>query len=220
MRHAARDRDHILRARAPGDERRQIAGIDADLLVEMRALVGMQRIPIAPRLFPGGALRRARPAHEIGEGLFVGRDHAGARAAFDRHVADGHPAFHRKRADRFAGEFDDIAGAAGRADLADDGEHDVLRGHAVLELALDIDPHVLGFFLDQRLGREHMLDFRRADAMRQRAEGAMRRGMAVAADDGRARQRETLLRADDVDDALAHIHRVEIVDAEITRIGR
>jgi hypothetical protein len=48
-----------------------------------------------------------------------------------------------------------------------------------------------------------MLDLRGADAEGQRAEGAVGRGVAVAADDGHAGQGEALLRADDVDDALA-----------------
>ena len=56
------------------------------------------------------------------------------------------------------------------------------------QLAVDLDQHVLGLLLDQRLGGEHMLDLRRADAMGERAEGAMGRGMAVAAHDGRAGQ--------------------------------
>ncbi len=124
------------------------------------------------------ALRRARAALDIGEGLLVGRDQAGAGAAFDRHVADGHAAFHRQRADRLAGIFDDVAGAAGGADLADDGEDDVLGGDAGRQLAVDAHQHVLGLLLDQRLGGEHVLDLRRADAMRQRAEGAVRRGVA------------------------------------------
>ncbi len=85
--------------------------------------------------------------------------------------------------------------------------------------AVDEHAHVLRFRLDQRLRREHMLDFRRADAMRQRAESAMRRGMAVAADDGRARQGEALLGTDDMDDALADVVLVEIFDAEILGIG-
>ena len=67
----------------------------------------------------------------------------GARAAFDRHVADRHPPFHRKRADRVAGIFDDIAGAAGRADLVDDGEDDVLRADADRQRAADVHAHVL-----------------------------------------------------------------------------
>src|ERR1700761_543535 len=55
--------------------------------------------------------------------------------------------------------------------------------------------------------------------MRQRAEGAMRRSMAIAADDRRARQREALFRPDDMDDALAAILLVEIIDPEILGIG-
>jgi hypothetical protein len=65
------------------------------------------------------------------------------------------------------------------------------------------DLHVLGLLLDQRLRGEHMLDLAGADAMGERTKGAMGGGVAVAADDGRARQREALLGADDVDDALA-----------------
>jgi hypothetical protein len=47
-----------------------------------------------------------------------------------------------------------------------------------------------------------VLDLARADAEGHRAEGTVRRGVAVAADDGDARHRETQLRADDVHDAL------------------
>ena len=59
---------------------------------------------------------------------------------------------------------------------------------------------------------------RGADAVRQRAEGAMRRGVAVAADDGRAGQREALLGADDMHDALAAVELVVIFDAEFARV--
>ena len=108
-----------------------------------------------------------------------------------------------------------MAGAAGGADLADDGEDDVLGGDAERQRAVDADPHVLGRALDQRLGRQHMLDLGGADAEGQRAEGAVRRGVAVAADDGHAGLGHALLGADDVDDALADIVHVEIGHAEI-----
>ncbi len=180
----------------------------------MRALVGAQRLPVAHRRIPVGALRRLRAALEVFEGLLVRRDQAGAGAALDRHVADRHAAFHRQRTDRLAGIFQHIAGAAGGADLADDGQDDVLAGDAVGQLAVDHRAHVLGLLLDQRLRRQHVLDFRGADAVGQRAERAMRRGVAVAADDGGAGQREALLGADDVDDALALVELVEIFDAE------
>ncbi len=190
------------------------------MAIEMRAFVALQRIPIAARRVPGLALGRSRPAFEIGIGLLVGGDHAGAGAALDRHVADCHAPFHGKRADGRAAELDDRAGAARRADLADDGEHDVLGGDALLKRAVHLDHEVLRLLLDQGLGCQHMLDLRGADAMRQRAEGAMRRRVAVAADDGRSRQREALLRPDDMDDALAAIGLVEILDAEIPGVHR
>jgi hypothetical protein len=47
-----------------------------------------------------------------------------------------------------------------------------------------------------------VLDLGRADAERQRAEGAVRRRVAVAADDRHPRLRQPLLGADDVHDPL------------------
>ena len=165
---------------------------------------------------PGLALRRLGAILEIGVGLLVGRDEAGLGAGLDRHVADGHAAFHRQRADRLAGIFQRVAGAAGGADLADDGEDDVLGGDAGRQLAVDDRAHVLRLLLDQRLRGEHVLDFGGADAIGERAERAVRRRMAVAAHERRARQREALLRPDDVDDALALVELVEIFEAEDT----
>ncbi len=60
-----------------------------------------------------------------------------------------------------------------------------------------------------------MLDLRGADAVGKRAEGAVRRGVAVAAHDRHAGQCEALLRPDDVDDALAVVELVVILDAEV-----
>jgi len=54
--------------------------------------------------------------------------------------------------------------------------------------------------------------------MRERAKGAMRRGMAIAADDRRARQRKTLFGADHMNDALAKVVLIEIFDAELPGI--
>ena len=60
-----------------------------------------------------------------------------------------------------------------------------------------------------------MLDLGCADAVRQRAERAVRRGVAVAADDGGAGQGEALLGPDHMDDALAAVALMVILDAEI-----
>ena len=59
-----------------------------------------------------------------------------------------------------------------------------------------------------------MLDLGGADAVGERAEGAVGGGVAVAADERGARQREALLGPDDVDDALALVELVEIFEPE------
>ena len=64
-----------------------------------------------------------------------------------------------------------------------------------------------------------MLNLGRADAVRQGAERAMGGGVAVTADDGGARQGETLLRPDDVHDALTDIHHRQILDAKLLGVG-
>ena len=174
----------------------------------------VQRLPIFHRRIPVCAFRRLRTAFEEFVGLLIRRDHAGARAAFDRHVADRHTAFHRQLADRLTREFNGVAGAARSADLADDGEDNIFRGDARRQRAIDLHQHVLGFFLNQRLRRQHMFDFGRADAVSERTECAMRRSVAIAAHDGRARQGEALFRPDDVDDALTLVELIVIFEAE------
>ena len=64
-----------------------------------------------------------------------------------------------------------------------------------------------------------MLDLGRADAECQCAERAVRRGMAVAADDGQPGQREALFGADDVDDALPRVVDTDQLDAELGAVG-
>ena len=74
--------------------------------------------------------------------------------------------------------------------------------------------------LRQRLRREHVLDLRRADPERERAERAVRRRVRVAADDRQARLREAELGADHVHDPLATAAgRVER-DAELLAVAR
>ena len=126
-------------------------------------------------------------ALEIGERGLVGGDQSGPSAALDRHVADGHPLFHRQGADGVAGEFEDVAGPAADADAGDQGQDDVLGADAGLEPAVDLDLEGLRLALEQRLRGQDHLDLARPDAERQRPECAVRGGVGVAADDGHAR---------------------------------
>ena len=119
-----------------------------------------------------------------------------------------------KRADRGAGKFDGMAGRAAGADMRDDGERDVLGRDARAEPAIDRDPHALRLALPDRLRHQHMRDFGGADAERIGAERAVGRRVAVAADDQQARQRQALLGADHMHDALPRIVEAEQLDAD------
>jgi hypothetical protein len=69
------------------------------------------------------------------------------------------------------------------------------------------------------LGREHVAQLARADAEGERPEGPVRAGVAVAADDRRARVRQAQLRADHVDDALACVPHREERDRELAAVA-
>jgi hypothetical protein len=144
----------------------------------------------------------------------------GARAGLNRHVADGHATLHRQRPDRRTTEFDRVAGAAGGADLANDGQHDILGRDTGGGLAVDPHQHVLRLLGEQGLGGEHVFDLAGADPMGQGAECAVGGGVGVAADHRHAGQRGAALRADDMHDALAlRQEREERCGAEFMDVG-
>ncbi len=122
-------------------------------------------------------------------------------------------------ADRRAAELDRVAGAAGGADAADDRQHDVLGAATRRQPAVDTHQHVLRLARQQRLRGQHVFDLAGADAVRQRAEGAVGGGVRIAADHRHARQRRALLRADHVHDALALVVHLELRDAEAVAVG-
>ena len=104
------------------------------------------------------------------------------------------------------------------ADGADDVEDDVFGRHAARPLAVDRDAEGLGLRLHEALCGKHVLDFARADAEGERAECAVRAGVAVAANNRHPRLRQSQLRADDVNDALLWRVNVEERNAELAAI--
>ena len=205
--------------RAVGDHRAERARIEVDRAVEARTGVARQRPPVGEGALERLALRSARRRREIGEGRLVRRDQAGLGAGLDRHVADGHALVHRQAADGRAAVFDDVAGAAGDADLLDDGQHQVLGGYATAERTLDVDRQRLRLALQQALRGQHVADLGGADAEGQRTEGAVRARVAVATDDRLARARQAQFRADDVDDAAARVLQLQEFDAELRAVA-
>ncbi len=187
----------------PGDERAELAGVDDDLGVERRVVVGDQRAPVGDGGVP--VLRPRAPsvaALDVGEGRLVGGDHPGAGAGLDRHVADRHPRLHAQAPDGLAAVLQHVALAAAGADPGDHGQDQVLGGDALGQRALHGDRHRLEGLERQRLGGQHVLDLGGADAEGQRAEGAVGGGVRVAAHDRHARLGQAQLRADHVHDAL------------------
>jgi len=79
-----------------------------------------ERLPVSERLIPIGPLRSEASLPQISECRFIRRNHAGPSTRFDAHVAEGHPAFHRKLSDRLARVLDHVSGSAVGANLADD----------------------------------------------------------------------------------------------------
>src|SRR5205814_5900827 len=147
-------------------------------------------------------------------------DHPRAGAGLDRHIADREAALYRERADRGTAELDHLAGPPGCPDPRDDAEDHVLRRAIRRQHALHGDRHRARLRLHDRLRREHVLDLARTDAPGERTDSAVRRGVAVAADDRHARLRETKLRRDDVHDALVRIAGRVAADGELARVAR
>src|SRR5690606_39870809 len=82
--HRGVQRDALAGVGAPGDERAELVGVEVDLLVEDRVLVGDQALPVLDRLVPQLALGGVRAALDVVEGGLVGSDHAGAGAQIGR----------------------------------------------------------------------------------------------------------------------------------------
>ncbi len=204
---------------SPGDVRRQFRGVDDDLTVEDRVVVAAQLQPLLDGRVPLVAARGVRSPLEVVEGDVVGRDHPGSRSRFDRHVADGHPRFHRQCLDGRSAVLDDVPLTAAGADLGDDGEHEVLGGDSARQDPIHGDRHRAEGAQGQRLCRENVLDLARADTERQRAERAMGRRVAIAADDRHPRLSEAELRPDDVDDALLGIPHAMQANAELGAVA-
>ncbi len=158
-------------------------------------------------------------ALKIGVGGLVGGDHAGPGTGLDAHVADGHPALHGQRFDGAAPVFDDVPLAAAGTDLGDHRQDDVLGTDARRQFAVDVDRHRLERFERQRLGGEHVLDLRGADAHGDRAERTVGGGVAVAADDRHARLGQPQLRADDVHDALIAVAHLMQPNTELGAVA-
>jgi hypothetical protein len=99
--------------------------------------------------------------------------------------------------------------------LADDVEDDIFAADTGRKLAINLYSHILTPLSDDSLRGKNVFDLRCANAECQSAKCAMSRSMAVAADYGRARESEALLRANDMDNALPIVAQSEVCKTEV-----
>ena len=102
-----------------------------------------------------------------------------------------------------------------RPDDAANVEDNVLGGDPLGQFSIDADEHVLGLGLRKRRGGQHMLDLGSANPKRHGPKGTVRGRVAVATNGRAARQRESLLGSDDVDDALPLVGHSKILEAKV-----
>jgi len=132
---------------APGHLGSELVGVEFDSGIEFCAIVGLELLPAIYGGLEIFAARNEGAAFHVGEGGFIGGDHAGTRAAFDGHVADGHAAIHGEGADGFATVFGDLGVAAADTDFTDDGEDDVFRSDTLGAFAVNQDVKRFGLGL-------------------------------------------------------------------------
>src|SRR3984957_7776478 len=214
------DRHDILRASAPCHHRGNLRTIETDLAVEACLKIGWKLAPARKRPVPFFAFRRVGPPSQIGESGLIRRDHSCTRAGLDRHVADGETPLHRQTGDRRARIFDHMPCRASRTDTADNGENDIFGAHTGAEPPIDGDAHRLWHALPKRLGRQDVVGFGHSKAKGEGADRAMRRSMAVCADDDHSGLADALFGTNDVHDAVPLVLQAEHLDAKVGGVLR
>src|ERR1051325_352615 len=206
IRHITRYRHDHAWTRPPRYKRLESRRIDLNRAIKHCIRIALKTLPMADRFVP---LSRREPATlEICKRSFVRRNHPRARARFDAHVAQRHAALHRKRTHRVARVFDRATRRAVSPDLADDAEREIFRRHAFAQRPARLHLHRQRLVLRQTLRREHVLNFARADAKRERAKRTVSARVTIAANDRHAGLREAELWSNDVNNAL--LGRVDV----------
>ena len=121
---------------------------------------------------------------QIADGFGVDREEAAGRAVFRRHVADRRAVGERHVGEAGAEELDKLADDALLAQHLRDGQHEIRRGDAFLELAGEPEADDFGQQHRNRLAEHRGLRFDAADAPAEHAEPVDHGGVRIGADAG------------------------------------
>ncbi len=112
----------------------------------------------------------------------IGKEAAG-RAVFGGHVGEGRAVGDRHRVEAGPVEFDELADDALLAQHLGDGQHEVGRGDALAQFAVQAEADHLGQQHRQRLAEHRRLRLDAADAPAEHGEAVDHGGVAVGADE-------------------------------------
>ena len=219
-RNNAVDRDHILGRGTPGDGGDDVLGIQEDIDVVLGVRIGLQGRPEIDRLLPLGTavLGSKGTALQVFKGDLVRCDHACTGTALNRHVAHRHTGLDTETPDDGSTELNDGTSTTSSSNHTNNVEDDILAGDTGVQLAVNLDAHVLASAGQEGLCGENVLDFTCSDTESEGAKGTMCGGVAVTADNGCSGKSETLLGANDVNNTLALVAHAEVGEAEILDI--
>src|SRR3989454_8774070 len=185
------------------------AQVDLDELVDRRRRIAVRaEHPLRLRVALDEVDELLRPPGllQVAERLAVHREERARRTVLWAHVRDGRALGDGERGEAVAGELDELVHDALLAEELGEREHEVGRGRADRELALEPDAHDDRPREVRRLAEHRGLGLDAADAPAEHAEAVDHRGVRVGAEE-RVRHRDAVAHDDDLREPL-EVHLV------------
>ena len=180
------ERDAVLRALRAGDRGHDRGEVELELLREAR--LGGRVVPeallLGVLLHQRQLLLGAAGELEVVDGLLVDREDRDGGAELGAHVADGGAVGQRQRRDAVAVELDELADHTVLAQHLGDGEHQVGRGRALGQVAVELEADHARDQHGDRLAEQRGLGLDAADAEAEDAQAVDHGGVRVGADAG------------------------------------
>ena len=179
-------RDAVLRALGAGQRRHDLAEVELQRLGVGR-LLGVLVVPQALLARVGldelDPLLRAAGELEVAQRLGVDREDRAGRAELRRHVADRRAVGQRQVRDAGPVELDELGDDAVPAQHLGDGQHEVGRGRALGQVAVQLEADHARDQHRHRLAEHRGLGLDAADAPAEHAEAVDHRRVRVGADE-------------------------------------
>ena len=191
------ERYSVLRPARPRKGRLDAREVELDDLGVGRRLARVvpEEVLLAVRLDERDAFLVAPGQAQVAQRLLVDGEEAARRAVLGRHVPDRRAVGERQAGEPFAEVLDELPDDARGAEHLGHREHEVGRGRALGQLAVQAEAHDLRHEHRDRLAEHRRLCLDPADAPAEHAEPVHHRGVRVGADE-RVGERPAVARLD------------------------